>query len=238
MRIFKSFLLYTLAIILIVILTIAVYLIIVALQGMLFVPEDYMMWIFKYPASRFVLVYEILLIISFFYMLNRRTKKSVEIEAFPVKKSWRRKNRKRLYFAGILINIVLFYIILTSVTVITTTKIIDYSYLAPKGKEYSYHDIVEINTGVYGDQFYLPFTHSKGQFYYVIELKDGSKIDITEVGGVKDNEHEYFIIAELDTQLVNMNIPKVANMGNFHYSTDHLDEKYTNQIRKIIENTN
>ncbi|MDE5415082.1 hypothetical protein [Alkalihalobacterium chitinilyticum] len=238
MKILKSFVLYTLAIILIVILTIAIYLIIVALQGMLFVPEDYMMWIFKYPASRFVLVYEILLIISFFYLLNRRTKKLAHKEPFPAQKAWRQRNKKRIYIIFIMINIVLFYMILTSVTVITNTKIIDYSYLAPQGKEYSYQDIAQIHTGVFGDQFYLPFTHSKGQFYYIIELKDGSKIDLTEVGGVKDNEHEYFMIAELDSQLVNLNIPKVASMDNFHYSTDHLDQKYTDQIRKIIKNTN
>lgn len=171
-------------------------------------------------------------------MLNRRAKKSAHQEPFPVKNSWRQRNKKRLYITFIMINIVLFYMILTSVTVLTNTKIIDYSYLAPQGKEYSYNDIVEIQTGVYGDQFYPPFTHSKGDFFYIIELVDGSKIDLTEIGGVKDIQHEYFIIVELDTKLVNRNVPKVASMDNFHYSTDHLDQKYTDQIRKIIENTN
>lgn len=55
---------------------------------------------------------------------------------------------------------------------------------------------------------------------------------------MKNDEHEYFIIEELDIQFINMDIPKVSSMENFKYSTDHLDEIYTDKIRNILENTN
>ena len=101
---------------------------------------------------------------------------------------------------------------------------------------------MKINTGVHGKKkLYLPslFAHySNSDFFYIIELDDGSKIDLTEVGGVKNDEHPYFVIEELDIQFVNMDIPKVSSMENFIYSTEHLDKVYTDKIRNILENTN
>ena len=59
---------------------------------------------------------------------------------------------------------------------------------------------------------------------------------MADVGGVKNDKHPYFVIEELDTQFVNMGIPKVTSMENFEYSTEHLDKVYTDKIRKILEN--
>lgn len=148
------------------------------------------------------------------------------------------KNRKLLSAAFIAFNITLFCIVITSVTIIESNKIIDYSFLYPKGREFSYKDVVKINTGVYGKQLYLPLTHSKGDFFYIIELDNGTKIDLTEVGGVKNDEHEYFIIEELDHQFVNIGISKESSMANFEYTTENLDEIYTDKIRSVLKNTN
>ncbi|KAB7709056.1 hypothetical protein F9802_02705 [Bacillus aerolatus] len=230
MKKLKSIIFYILSLIAIVILTMGIYILIVAIQEKLFVPPEYMMWAFKYPASRLVFIYELYLFGGLFYIFHKGFRKTLN--------SLFKKHRKQILSTFITFNIVLIYIITSAVTIITNNKIIDYSFLSPQGREYSYNDVVKVNTGVYGKKLYLPFTHSKGDFFYIIELDDGSKIDLAEVGGVKNDEHEYFIIEELDIQFVNMDIPKVSSMENFEYSTEHLDKIYTDKIRNILENTN
>jgi hypothetical protein len=218
----------------IVILTIGIYILIVAIQEKLFLPQEYLIWIFKYPANRLVFTYEFYLIFGFFYIFLKNFRKWLGTTF--------KSSKRKLLFIFIIFNIVLFYIAISSVTVITNNKIIDYSFHSPEGREYSYNDVVKINTGVYGKKkLYLPslFTHySKGDFFYIIELDDGSKIDLTDVGGVKNDEHPFFIIEKLDIQFVNMGIPKASSMENFKYSTEHLDKVYTDKIRNILENTN
>ncbi|MEK5069603.1 hypothetical protein [Sporosarcina sp. FSL K6-1508] len=225
-------------VILTVILTIGIFILLVAIQEKLFVPQEYIMWIFKYPNSRLVFIYESFLFWGLFYIFNRGFRKALGTRAPSSKNSLFKKHRKLILSTFITFNIVLIYIIISAVTVITNNKIIDYSFLSPQGREYSYNDVVNIDAGVYGKNLYLPFTHAKGDFFYILELDDGSKIDLAEVGGVKNDEHEYFIIEELDIQFINMDIPKVSSMENFKYSTDHLDEIYTDKIRNILENTN
>ena len=130
------------------------------------------------------------------------------------------------------------YTALFDVTVITNNKIIDYTFLSPKGKEYSYNDIVKIDTGVYGTKPYVPlqFTHSRGEWFYIIELNDGTKIDLSQVGGSKIDDDPRFIIEKLDRQYVNMNISKVSSMDNFEYCAKDLAEIYSNKIRDILLN--
>jgi len=131
----------------------------------------------------------------------------------------------------------LLYAILFDVTVITNNKIIDYTFLSPQGNQYSFNDIVKIETGVYGKKTNFPYSHySKGDFYYIIQLNDGTKIHLTDVGGTKNGEDERFIIEKLDSQYVNMDIPKVSSMDNFEYCTENLDKIYTDKIRNILLN--
>ncbi|WP_062051062.1 hypothetical protein [Bacillus sp. JCM 19034] len=223
-----------LSLIAIVILTMGIYLLIITIQEMVFVPNDYVMWTFNYPTSRLIFIYELYLLIGFFYILYKKESQNKGSEA---KDRFIKMNRNYI-FAFIASNIVLFYIIVSAVTVITSNKIIDYSFLYPQGREFSYKDVVKISTGVYGDKFYLPFTHSKGEFFYIIELADGKKVHLNELGGVMNDEHVFFIIEELDREFVNMGIPKVSSMENFQYTTEHLDEIYTDKIQSILENTN
>ncbi|WP_156411071.1 hypothetical protein [Paenibacillus sp. Soil787] len=236
MKKFKIIFVYILSLIAIVVLTIGIYMLIIAVQEKLFVSEEYLMWIFKYPASRLVFIYEIYLFAGFFYIFKKEFRE-MGTGAYSAKDNFLKKHRRQIIPIFITLNIALFYVIVSAVTVITNSKIIDYSFLSPQGREYNYNDVVSINTGVYGKKLYIPFTHSKGDFFYIIELKDGSKIDLTEVGGVKNEEHEVFIIEKLDSELVKMNVPKVSSMKNFKYSTEHLDKIYTDKIRNILENS-
>ncbi|WP_413377259.1 hypothetical protein [Alkalihalobacillus sp. 1P02AB] len=201
-------------------------------------PTDYIIWTFNYPASIFVLIYELYLFFIMFYFLQKRFRKKKGIKQVNSKDNFFKRNKKSIYALFVASNIVLFYIIVSAVTVVTNNKIIDYSFLYPQGREYSHAAVVKVSTGVYGKNSYIPFKHSKGQFFYIIELADGKKIDLTEAGGVQNNQHEYFIIEELDREFVNSDIPKVSSIKHFEYTTEHLDEIYTEKIRNILENTN
>ncbi|MDQ0199745.1 hypothetical protein [Neobacillus ginsengisoli] len=224
-----SYILRILSLIAIVILTIAFYVLIGFVQEKLFAPKEYLLWIFKYPVSRLVFIYELFIGFGFFYLFNKGFRESFSNNVFF------KRHRVSLLSAFVLFNIILLYTIITDVTVITNKKIIDYSFLSPQGKEHSYHDVAGINTGVYGKKFYVPFTHSKGDFYYIIKLNDGTRIDLTEMGGAKNDIDERFIIEKLDIQFVNMGIPKTSSMANFKYST--LGKIYNDKIRNILQNT-
>ncbi|XRG80158.1 hypothetical protein V5E38_07590 [Rossellomorea sp. GAMAL-10_SWC] len=90
---------------------------------------------------------------------------------------------------------------------------------------------------MYGKKRNILFRHTKGEFFYIFELKNGTKIDLTEVGGVKNEIDERFIIEKIDIKLVHIGIPKESSMQNFKYCTEDLDKIYTDKIRNILKNT-
>ncbi|UOE95801.1 hypothetical protein [Alkalihalobacillus sp. LMS39] len=216
----------------IVVMTILIYLLIVMLQHFIFVPDDYILSVFKSPASSFIFIYEVYFIIGLFYLFWGRSYGSVRGGRH---RSFWKNHRKKLVPIFISSNVVLFYYILTSVTVITDTKIIDHSFFAPSGKEYAYTDVIHIETGVYG-KGYSFYSKKKGDFYYILHFKDHVAIDITEVGQTKDNVHEIFLIEELDEIFVKLGIDKTANPENFVYATEHLAQNYTDSIKRVIKN--
>lgn len=222
----------------ILILTIGSMVLIEKLQEVLFLPEAYIMWVFKYPFSYLVFIYECYIILGIFYAFNKYFRWGIHEKYNSLK-----RHKKTIGITFVALNILMLYTILFNVTVITNDKIIDYRFLAPKGKTYGYSDIIKINTGIYGRKINLPFSHyTRGDFYYIIQLKDGAKIDLMDFPGVstEDNTDAYdprFIIARLDSRLVYMGIPKVSSMEYFEYSTKELDKLYTDKIREILLNT-
>lgn len=226
----KSFVLYVFSFFAVIVLTLGIIMIIGVLQDLLFVPNDYLIWIFKYPTNKLVFIYELYAIIAFISVLNK------DFREYIIERYKRSAFKKQFIATFMIFNIVVFYIIMTSVTVIKSDGLIDYSFLSPQGKKFSYSDIVEINTGVHGKN-YVSFSHSKGDFFYVIELRDGTEIDLNDVGGSGIDIDHRFIIEELDIKLVNMGIPKNASMENFEYVTKNLAKTYTDKIKNILENT-
>lgn len=214
------------------ILSLGTFVLIGGIQAKLFLPQEYIMWIFKSPYSRLVLIYEWYIIFGFVYILSKDLRAFI-LWVINSKKSFIKRHKMSVLFIFIILNIVLMYTILYNVTVITNNKIINYTFLSPQGKEYVYEDIVKIDTGIYGKKQY---THSKGDFYYIIQLNDGTKIDLTEIGGTKNDVDHRFIIEKLDGQYVNMGISKASSMENFEYCTKHLDKIYTDKIRNILVN--
>lgn len=220
-------LVYILGSILVLILSFSIFILIGFLQYAIFVPADYILWIFKYPYSRFIIIIVFYLFLLFFYFFFRKHRKKTQTT----------RKRKALLLGFLTAHIIGFYIVFSSVTVITEENIIDYSFLHPQGKKYNFSDVVKINAGIRGDRFYFPFTHNRGNFYYKIELMDGKIIDLNDEAGGYDNEDEHptFVLNKLDTRLIKMGITKESNMENFHYTTESLDRMYTDQIKSILE---
>lgn len=235
MKIIKVSFFILISIVGVLILTFGIFILIAIIQAKAFVPSDYVMWINKSPASRLVLIYEYYAIFVFFFLFNKAMRTAL-YDRF--KGGLIKRYKKWIYAIFAIFNIVILYTILFNVSVITNAKIIDYSFFSPQGREYSYNDVKIINTGVYGKKQYIPFSsHSKGDFYYIIELNDGTKIDLTEMGGSKDDEDPRFIIEKLDAQFVDMGIEKISSTEYFEYATEHLDKIYTDKILNILKNT-
>jgi hypothetical protein len=226
-----AFILRVLGFIAIILLTIGIFALIAFIQDALFVPKDYIIWIFKSPYSGLVIIFEVYLFGVYFYLFNKDFRDMWRNGAFF------KKYRKLMIATVITFTILLLYTVITPVAVVKADKIVNYTFLTPKGKEYSYNDIVKIQTGVYGKGRTTLFGHSKGDFFYIIELNDGTRINLAEVGGTPKDEDERFIIEKLDRQFVNMNIPKEASMKNFEYTKKSLAKIYTDKIRNILENT-
>lgn len=206
------------------------------IQARIFLPNEYIMWIFKSPFKSLIFIYELYIIFGFFCIFNKDLRRFIRF-SINAKSSFIKRKKILFISSFVTINIVLIYTILFNVTVISNSNIVNYTFLSPKGKEYSYKDIVKIETGVYGKKSPFLSTGSKGEFYYIIQLSDGTKIDLAEVGGTMNEEDPRFIIERLDREYVNRGISKVSSMENFEYCTKYLDKIYTDKIRNILENT-
>jgi hypothetical protein len=201
-----------------------------AIQAKIFVPEESLIWIFKYPFSMLIIIYEIYIIFGVMCVLSKEYRSTV----IPYLKTLIKRN-KTIFVVFITLNIVMLYSIFVDVAAITDHKIINYTILSPGGRQYSFNDIEKIETGVTGKKFHFFFSHySKGDFYYIMQLKDGTRIHLTDVGGTRNDEHETFIIERLDRQFVNMGIDKKSSMKNFEYCKDGLGKIYTDAIRNTL----
>jgi len=234
LRTLKSILLGLFGLIAVIILSIAIFSFISFIQEKLFVPNNSLIWVIKPPASRFVFIYEFYLMFGLFLLLYKDLRKWFS--------GFYKKHRRKVFPIFGIVNIMLFYTIVTDVAVVTNNKIINHSFLIPQGKQYRYNNITKITAGIYGKKQFLG--SSKGDFYYIIELNDGTKIDLGDGGSSYASFNEdnieadrRFILAKLDRQWVDMGIPKKASMSNFKYTSDSLAKIYSDKIRSILENT-
>jgi len=234
LRTLKSILLGLFGLIAVIILSIAIFSFISFIQEKLFVPNNSLIWVIKPPASRFVFIYEFYLMFGLFLLLYKDLRKWFS--------GFYKKHRRTVFPIFGIVNIILFYAIVTDVAVVTNNKIINHSFLIPQGKQYRYNNITKITAGIYGKKQFLG--SSKGDFYYIIELNDGTKIDLGDGGSSYASFNEdnieadpRFILAKLDRQWVDMGIPKKASMSNFKYTSDSLAKIYSDKIRSILENT-
>jgi len=116
------------------------------IQTLLFVPKSYMLWTFNSP-EKYLIFIVILIIDLFIYYLfiDRKLNRSKTPSLLA------RILRKCKVPIALFI-IVLFYVLITSVTVFTNDKMIDRTFYHPTPTEYKYSDILSVKAGVYGNR--------------------------------------------------------------------------------------
>lgn len=224
---------YILAIIIILALTFGLAALISILQEILFVPEEYVAWIIHDSAIRVVFAFETIFGILFFYF-NYRKKPDFsgsdlgKIAGFI-------KRHKRSTSALLVVALVLsLYYMVANITVVLSDKIVNHSFFIPQGKEYLYSDIKVINTGVYGKK--IPYVRSKGEFYYIVELNDGVKFNLSNINGTGDDKDIYDVMVDVDRGFVKAGASKKTDMTHFDLLTEHLAKQYSDKIKSILEN--
>lgn len=211
----------------IIILTIAIFVGIGALQESIFVPKDYLMFMFKPPYSYFLFFFEIELMALLISRIYRRVK---NVDLKWTMELW--DFAKKHIIITILLNVALLYMCVTGITVVTENKITDYSFYNPMGKEYSYSDISKVKAGFNGKKFGI-FPKGAGDFYYIVTFKDGKEINFYQANS--PFEDSYLELEIFDKNILNnVKVEKVASKENHQLCT--FDKRYVDRFLRIIEN--
>ncbi|WP_419726222.1 MerR family transcriptional regulator [Terrisporobacter petrolearius] len=219
---------YILGIILALVLTLLIFVGIDWLQFKIFVPNNYLMYVFKPPYNYGILLFEIevlIMIIAILYKIRKIDSHEKEWACNLI------SFIKRNIIKVVTLNLVLLYMCITGITVITKDKIIDYNFYNPMGVKYTYDDITNINTGFLGKRKLL--SGNKGDFYYKITLKNKKIINLYQATSEFDDtylELEIFDKLALDKSKAT----KVASKEN--YKLCDLDKRYVDRFLRIIEN--
>ena len=112
-----------------------------------------------------------------------------------------------------------------------------HSMLQPFGQEYPFTEIEAIETGVYGRSSGILMKQNKGEFYYILELSDGTKVHTHQAGSVGEMDHPLVTIERLDQVWVELGTTKKTSTDYFELTQDHLAKPYTDAIYKILTNT-
>lgn len=200
-------------------------------QQLIFATKDYIMSVYKLPQRNLIFIYELLFLAAASYIFNKSFRREMRLKLNLVRRS------KKALALIVIANIFLLYAVIFDIAVVTDHKIIDYGFFRPQGKVYAYSDVVKIDTGIYGKSSLFDLSHPSGDFYYIIQLRDGTKIDLGQFSGSRTQEDYRFLLEKLDKKLVNQGIAKVSSLNNFKYGTDNLAPIYVEKIKSILENT-
>lgn len=203
------------------------------IQQKIFVHDKFILWTVHDSSSRVMFLFEIIIIAIVFYI---RERKKSEFQNSQLGKLilFMKKNRGRIIPALCIAFLVIIYYMIFNVTVFYSDKLVNYSFTMPHGKNYSYSYIKSIDTGFYRKK--VPFSHSKGDFYYIIQMKDGRKINLNSAGGTKDDKDTYLTILEFDRRFVNAGIPKTVDKEYFYIEAKNYDKIYSDRIKSIVDN--
>ncbi|KEI80308.1 hypothetical protein EXM30_02340 [Clostridium botulinum] len=216
-----------LSIIFAIILSIGIFICISKLQQFIFVPKDCLMFMFKQPYSYLIFFFEIEIIIVFVSMLYRKIK-NVELKWTERLFKFAKKN----IFSIIILNIALFYICVTSITVVTKNQIKDYNFYNIRGTTYSYNDISKVQVAFKGKRFKIFKSHA-GDFYYIINLKDGKKINLYQANSLF--EDTYLELEIFDKLIMNTSkVQKESSKENYEFCD--FDKRYVDRFLRIVEN--
>ncbi len=133
----------------------------------------------------------------------------------------------------LLFNIILIAVGFINVSTFTDDLIIQYSLLNPLGKTYTYKDVKSVETGFYKNGFLS--LREKGDFYYNLEMIDGTKIKIQNTQTISQYEEDSYLEYVILDKLVMEHKPD--KIGNTDYSEYLLmDDIYIQRFKDIVNN--
>lgn len=197
----------------------------------LFIPDDYIIWTTDTLFLFIIFLVEFITIVTIppFFAGLRKKNKDTYYEKVPM------FVKKHIVFIGVIV-LLLLYCAVTNVSVVTNDKIINHRIINPRGTVYSYEDVIGVDTGFYGKREL--FQHSKGDFYYFIRLKDGTRIDLNRAGDVNEktieNYDTYKEIELIDKNLMALGASKISSTDYSDYC--YFDKLYKDRFIGIIEN--
>lgn len=221
---------FILGLILTLILSIGTYMFIVYIQKIIFVPNNYLMYIDKYPYSYIFLFFEIEILAMVIALLYKNIE-NAEWEWGYYLYNIMKKHVKKI----IVLNLVILYVGITGIAVVTQDKIVDYSFYNPFGTEYTYDDITKISTGFAGNEnkwYKKRFSKEPGEFYYKVTLNDGKELDFYQA--YSEYEDTYLELEVFNKLIMdNKKVEKISS--NKNYKLCELDKRYVDRFLRIIE---
>ena len=219
-----SFIFYILLIAVVVIAILAFSIGITLLQEKLFIKGQYIIYLTKYPYSYLVFVIMVLVAIKIGMMMLKKEKLFSKEKELSL---WRKFDKFLM-----LAIIPLIYIVVTSVVVVTEEGIYDYSFYNVKGDKYTFSDVDYVNTG------FVDYGRNKGEFFYNIELKNGTKLRLAYPSmhqlSEKYEDDTWQEYVDIDEYIMNSGAKKDSSEKGSKYV--QMDKVYVDKLLKVIRN--
>lgn len=219
-----SFIFYILLIAVLVIVFLAFYIGISLIQEKLFIKGEYIIYLIKYPYSYLVFVIMVLVAIKIGMMMLKKEKLFSKEKELSL---WRKFDKFLM-----LAIIPLIYIVVTSVVVVTEEGIYDYSFYNLKGDKYTFSDVEYVNTG------FVDYGRNKGEFFYNIELKNGTKLRLAYPSmhqlSEKYEDDTWQEYVDIDEYIMNSGAKKDSSEKGSKYV--QMDKVYVDKLLKVIRN--
>lgn len=209
------------------VLVLGIYIGINMLQLVLFVPKDYLMYLFKEPYIKFIFFFEFEVLVILGFLVYKKIKVI----------QWQWTNDLYVYAkkhigAITILNVVLLYICITGITVVTENKITDYNFYNIIGTNYSYDDITKVEAGFKGRTLNT-FKGEAGEFYYFVTFNDGNKKNFY---GASGNFEDTYLELEMFDKLIMGTGKVIKESSSDNYEFCNFDQKYIDRFLRIIEN--
>ena len=219
-----SFIFYILLIAVLVIVFLAFYIGISLIQEKLFTKGEYIIYLTKYPYSYLLFVIMVLVAIKIGMMMLKKEKLFSKEKELSL---WRKFDKFLM-----LAIIPLIYIVVTSVVVVTEEGIYDYSFYNVKGDKYTFSDVDYVNTG------FVDYGRNKGEFFYNIELKNGTKLRLAYPSmhqfSEKYDDDTWQEYVDIDEYIMNSGAKKDSSEKGSKYV--QMDKVYVDKLLKVIRN--
>ena len=201
------------------------------IQRLIYVPKEYFFALHNSPLGR--IVYFIVIIIA--AAAATRLVKFIKTKDKDMAKEEIASSIKKYKAPISICGFLIMYMFITNLTVITNDNIKLYSPINPMGTQYSYTDIVSVNTGVYNKR--IPFISDKGQFFYKVKFSDGKEINLMDLGELH-NDFQYLDTYEeiemMDEKIMKMGVSKVSSDKYLHLVD--FDQRYIDRFQRILNN--